>query len=316
MLSHPLHYIPSSPSLLSSDLFDKTGTLTRGQPSWVNRDAIGEEDVRLAVSLAVLSKHPLSRALALSVAGVQAADGVEEVPGSGLRLATPEGDVRLGRREWCGVQSDHHSSEAELWLARPGFEPIRFAFIDQVRDDAADTVAELKRRGLQVCVLSGDRAPAVEAAANAAGIDDWHAGLSPADKVARLQGFAAQGHRVMMVGDGLNDAPALAAAHVSLSPSSAADVSQTTADVIFQGDRLGPVVEALDVAKRADRLIKQNFALSFAYNALTIPMALAGMVTPLIAAVAMSTSSLVVISNSLRLGLGKGFSLRPKAPTV
>jgi len=291
-------------------VFDKTGTLTRGTPQWVNRDALSEDDIHLATSLAIVSKHPLSRALSREIAGVPAAEGVEEVPGSGLKLMTADGEVRLGRRGWCGVAEDGEHAEAELWLARPDAAPVRFAFSDQVRVDAAQTISALKAQGIDVMLLSGDRQAAVAAAAKDAGIDDWHAELKPADKVDRLSALAKHGKNVMMVGDGLNDAPALAAAHVSLSPSSAADVSQTAADVIFQGDKLAPVLEALHVAKYADKLIKQNFALSFAYNAVTIPMALAGFVTPLIAAIAMSTSSLVVISNSLRLGLGKGFTLK------
>jgi len=293
-------------------VFDKTGTLTQGTPQWINRTDICEQDVHLATSLAAVSKHPLSRALSREVAGVAAADGVEDVPGSGLKLMTADGEVRLGRRGWCGIADDtadiSETAEAELWLARPNAAPVRFAFSDRIREDAHDTIATLKAQGIHVMVLSGDRPPAVAAAAAQAGIDDWHAELKPADKVAHLHDLEAQGKRVMMVGDGLNDAPALAAAHVSLSPSNAADVSQTVADVIFQGAKLAPILEALHVAKYADKLIKQNFALSFAYNAATIPMALAGMVTPLIAAIAMSTSSLVVISNSLRLGLGKDFN--------
>jgi len=291
-------------------VFDKTGTLTRGTPHWVNRDAISEDDIHLAASLAALSKHPLSRALSREISGVPAAEGVEEVPGSGLKLMTDDGEVRLGRRGWCGVDDNAEHVEAELWLSRPNVTPVRFAFSDQVRVDATETVAALKAQGIHVMLLSGDRDAAVKAAAKAASIDDWHAALKPADKVDRLHELTNQGKSVMMVGDGLNDAPALAAAHVSLSPSSAADVSQTAADGIFQGDKLAPVLEALHVAKYADKLIKQNFALSFAYNVATIPMALAGFVTPLIAAIAMSTSSLVVISNSLRLGLGKGFTLK------
>ncbi|MCR4377858.1 MAG: heavy metal translocating P-type ATPase, partial [Rhodospirillales bacterium] len=292
--------------LASADVcvFDKTGTLTQGQPQWINAEDIGEDDIHLAASLAVVSKHPLSRALSRRVAGVAPAQGVEEIPGSGLRLDTPEGEVRLGRREWCGVEGRLESAEAELWLARPHVDPVRFIFTDQVRQDAAATVAELYRQGFKVMLLSGDRTAAVKAAAGQAGIIDWHAGLSPADKVKMLEALSAQGHRVMMVGDGLNDAPALAAAHVSLSPSSAADISQIVADVVFQGDKLASVLEAIHVAKRADRLIKQNFALSFVYNILTVPLALAGVVTPLIAAIAMSTSSLVVISNALRLNMG------------
>ncbi len=297
---------------IDTAVFDKTGTLTQGEPHWTNQDEIAEEDVHLAASMAAVSKHPLSRALAREVGGVAAAEGVEEVPGSGLKMTTDAGEVRLGRRGWCGVGDAGESAEAELWLARPDIPPVRFAFSDILRRDAREVIDHLKAQGINVVLLSGDRAPAVAAAAREAGIDEWHAELKPADKVRHLQDLADQGHNVMMIGDGLNDAPALAAAHVSLSPSSAADVSQTTADMVFQGKRLQPVLEALDVATFADKLIKQNFALSFAYNVATIPLALAGMVTPLIAAIAMSTSSLVVISNSLRLGLGRGFTLKRK----
>lgn len=295
--------------LASADVcvFDKTGTLTQGQPQWVNRGDLSEDDIRLAGSLAAVSKHPLSRALVQEIKDVIPADGVQEIPGSGLKLMTADGAVRLGRRAWCTVAEAPETDQAELWLSQPHKPPVRFAFSDLIRSDAAEIVAALKHRGLDVMLLSGDRTRAVEAAARAAGIEDWHANLKPADKVAVLQDLADQGHRVMMIGDGLNDAPALAAAHVSISPSSAADVSQTVADVIFQGKKLAPVIKALNLAKRAERLIKQNFALSFAYNALTIPLALAGLVTPLIAAIAMSTSSIVVISNSLRLNLKRGF---------
>jgi Cu2+-exporting ATPase len=137
------------------------------------------------------------------------------------------------------------------------------------------------------------------------GIKVWKAGCSPSDKYARLAELAAQGHRVLMVGDGLNDAPALASAHVSMSPSSAVDVSQTAADIVFQGHRLAPVLESLAVSFKAGTLVKQNFALALGYNMFTIPMAVMGMVTPLIAAIAMSTSSVIVITNALRLARGR-----------
>jgi len=137
------------------------------------------------------------------------------------------------------------------------------------------------------------------------GIDDWRGGCTPSDKCARLEELAASGHKVLMIGDGLNDAPALASAHVSMSPSSAVDISQTAADVVFQGDRLAPVAEALAVAKKAGTLVRQNFVLALGYNLFTIPMAVVGLVTPLIAAISMSTSSVIVITNALRLSRGR-----------
>jgi len=173
---------------------------------------------------------------------------------------------------------------------------------DRLRPDAAETIRTLTARGLAVELLSGDRAAAVAPVAKALGIARWQADCTPADKIARLEALAAEGRRPCMVGDGLNDAPALAAAAASISPSTAADISQTAADVVFQGEKLAPVVETIRVARMANRLVRQNFGLAFGYNAITIPIAMAGLVTPLIAAVAMSTSSLVVIGNALRLG--------------
>jgi Cu2+-exporting ATPase len=155
-------------------------------------------------------------------------------------------------------------------------------------------------------LLSGDRADAAAAAARALDIGEWTADADPRDKTARLAALAAQGRKVLMVGDGLNDAPALKSAHASLSPAAAADIAQTAADAVFQGERLGPVAECVATATRAARLVRQNFALSFGYNVVTIPLAVLGLVTPLIAAIAMSASSLAVIGNALRIA-------RPKA---
>ncbi|MEQ8967937.1 MAG: heavy metal translocating P-type ATPase [Azospirillaceae bacterium] len=286
-------------------VFDKTGTLTLGRPDLVERPD-DPAAVRLAASLAGASRHPLARALARAVPGVAVADGVREVPGSGLALDTDDGEVRLGSATFCGVVpppgEDAAEGGPELWLARPGAAPVRFAFLDAPRADAAEVVAALTARGLPVSLFSGDRAGPVEAVAGRLGIADRRARMTPADKAEALADLGRQGRTVLMVGDGLNDAPALAAAAVSLSPSSAADISQTAADAVFQGDALAPVIEALDVARRADRLVRQNFALAFVYNLVAVPVALAGLVTPLIAAVCMSGSSVLVVANALRLG--------------
>lgn len=280
-------------------VFDKTGTVTLGRP--VLCDRVADDDLHLAAGMAAVSHHPLARALAAAAPEVPPRAGVVEEPGRGLRCDTAEGAVRLGSRVYCGVAEDGGRVGPELWLARPGRAPVRFAFDDPPRADAAAVVAGLKARGVAVMMLSGDRAPTVAAVAAGVGIETWRAGCSPADKVAVLEALRARGRRVVMVGDGLNDAPALAAASASLSPAGAAQISQNAADVVFQGARLAPVLETLWVADRADRLVKQNFGLSFLYNGLVIPLAVAGMVTPLIAAVAMSSSSILVIANALRL---------------
>ncbi len=149
--------------------------------------------------------------------------------------------------------------------------------------------------------MSGDRPKAVASAAAASGIDTWRAGVRPDGKIARIDALSAAGHKVLMIGDGLNDAPALAAGHASLSPASAADISQTAADAIFQGARLAPVLETIAVARRARAMSLQNFAIALCYNALFVPLAMSGLVTPLIAALAMSASSIAVTGNALRL---------------
>lgn len=284
-------------------IFDKTGTLTRGHPTLTNRDDIAEADLLRAAGLARDSRHPLARAL------VRAADAratvvgpVREVPGMGLSAATAAGEVRLGNRGFCGVEmaaDDTHGSE--LWLTAPGRSPARFVFEDSLRPDADRVVARLQGLGLDVRLLSGDRTAVVADVAVRLGIETWASEQRPADKVACVEALAAEGRKVLMVGDGLNDAPALSAGFVSASPAEAADISQTAADFILQGDNLAPLLEALQVARHARRLVWQNFALAFGYNAVAVPLAVAGFVTPLVAAVAMSASSLAVTANSLRL---------------
>ena len=285
-------------------VFDKTGTLTLGRPELCRDDAFSECELREAAALAAASRHPLSRALCRAAPEVAAADGVEEHPGDGLRLATTAGEMRLGSRRWCGVPESVVGGDAdlELWLAAPGRLPRRFRFEDALRPDAAATVSRLQAHDKTVMLLSGDRTEAVERVASRLGIRDWMARVSPAEKCDMLQTLAAGGDRILMVGDGLNDGPALAAAHVSISPASAADLCQTAADVVFQGASLGAVTEVMDVARRSDRLVRENIGFAIAYNLAAVPLAMAGMVTPLIAAAAMSCSSIAVVVNALRLG--------------
>ena len=309
--------------LASADtvVFDKTGTLTLGSPALIDRDAVPADVLALAASLAAASRHPLSRALAAAAPEVAPAADVMETPGRGLGLATPAGEIRLGKADWCGVKEQacgggDGGAASEIWLARPGAAPVRFRFEDSLRPDAVRTVEALRTAGLRPLLLSGDRPEAVAAVAVAVGIEEWRAGCTPQDKLAALETLREDGARVLMVGDGLNDAPALAAARVSMSPSSAADIAQVAADIVFQSRSLQPVAEALTVARRAQALVRQNIGLAVGYNLFAVPLAVAGLVTPTIAALCMSGSSIVVVLNAVRLAGRKrraGLRDRPEA---
>jgi len=285
-------------------IFDKTGTLTLGKPRL--RSAPDPAALQAAAKLARASHHPLSRAIA-EAAGVGAvADTIRETPGEGVEGTLNGRRARLGRRVYAAPEAkDAADGAPELWFALEGAEPVRFVFADALRADAADVVRALGERGLEVELLSGDRPVAVAAAAGAAGIKRWRGGLSPGDKTARLAELRAQGKRSLMVGDGLNDAAALAGAHVSASPGSALDVSQAASDIVIQGALLMPLVEAIDVAKAARARALENLRFSAIYNLIAAPAAAFGLLTPLIAALAMSSSSLIVTLNALRLQLGK-----------
>ena len=298
-----------------SVVFDKTGTLTLGSPRLVAGQGDGPA-LAAAARLAANSKHPLAQALMRAAPPVTPLSGVRELPGQGLSWQDGEqdgeqgGEWRLGRASFCGLAKEVADREEAgavgplLWFARPGAQPVCFRFEDSLRRDAAEVVAALKRDGKEVALLSGDRPAVVAAVARDLGIARWRAGLTPAEKVEALEGMAAEGRKVLMVGDGLNDAPALAAAYASLSPTTAADISQTAADAVFQGRLLRPVIETLTVAGRSDALVRQNFMLAIGYNLIAVPLAVCGFVTPLVAALCMSGSSLIVTGNALRLALG------------
>ena len=288
-------------------VFDKTGTLTLGKPQLIDVEGISEDALASAASLAASSRHPYSKAIVAAaqrrLTKVVPATGVEETAGEGLLHHTGNGEERLGSAVWCGAASDE-SSGAEVWYRRSGEAPVRFRFADAMRTDAKETVATLQARGFAVALLSGDRAGVVARTARTAGIDVWEAEMKPADKIAWLDARARDGHKVLMAGDGLNDAPALAAAHASISPASAADISQRAADFVFQGARLAPVAEAIHTGRRAYRMAFQNFGVAAVYNVICVPLAMAGFVTPLIAAIVMSTSSILVTLNAARLAGG------------
>ena len=290
-------------------VFDKTGTLTLGRPRLTNRAAVADDHMAVAAALAGRSGHPLSRAIAAEAdgAGVSVSDAAE-FPGLGVQARVGDVVWRLGRADWAlddpsGAPAARGGAGAGL--GRDGKPAAAFHFEDALRPQAFEAVADLRRAGLTPVILSGDQAGAVADVAARLGIEDFAAGLLPAEKVERLQAMAATGRKVLMAGDGLNDAPALAAAHVSMAPASAADIGRNAADFVFLHEGLNAVPLAVAVARESGRLVRQNFALSVGYNLIALPIAIAGHVTPLIAALAMSLSSILVVVNALRLKAGR-----------
>jgi P-type Cu2+ transporter len=280
--------------------FDKTGVLTIGQPRLLNMSTLPPFALEQAALLARASSHPLSRAIARAAGPGAAASDAHEVPGCGVEATLDNSRARLGRASWLGVK-DATSEETELYFSLDDQNPVRFSFEDTLRGDTAQTVARLDTMGLKQVILSGDRKGAVTSAAKACGIVDYFAELSPFEKAAHLDRLKDEGHKVAMVGDGLNDAPALAKAFVSMAPGSAADASQSAADLVFQGDRLASVSEAILVAREAKARVMENFWFAALYNSVAAPIAMMGLVTPFIAAIAMSSSSIIVTLNALRL---------------
>ncbi len=290
-------------------IFDKTGTLTLGRPTLVNREDLSPAALEAAAALARISRHPLSRAVVEAAGPGEAAGDAVEFPGLGVEGTWRGARVRLGAAVWTGA--DGHAADARMssWLKIGEGAPVRLSFEDAPRADAAAVVRALEKKGLQPELLSGDIAPVAAALARTIGIDHWRAEIGPKEKAARLVELVAAGARPAMVGDGLNDAPSLLAAHVSLAPGTAAAASQSAADFVYLGDRLEGVLEAVNVSREARARMIENFVFAAMYNFVAIPIAVFGLVTPLIAAAAMSGSSLVVILNALRIS-GRGASPR------
>jgi Cu2+-exporting ATPase len=297
-------------------VFDKTGTLTLPEPV-LTAGTFDPEASEMAARLALSSRHPMATALAATAGGSEPFPGAEEAAGLGVRAQVDGVELRLGSARFCGAEAEAAAAlaadpEASVICFRAGNgAPIAFPVRQGLRPDAAEVVAGLATLGHRVLILSGDRAAAVASVARRLGVAEWEAGLAPQDKIARIEELQRTGRRVLMVGDGLNDAPALAAAHASLSPVTAAHVSQAAADALFLGRGLAPVLSVLAAGRRARRLMLQNLWFSAAYNVLAVPLAAVGLLTPLIAALAMSGSSLVVTANALRARLGTTASAAP-----
>jgi Cu2+-exporting ATPase len=293
-------------AIVDTVVFDKTGTLTEGRPELDGVLPADRLELAGAAVLASHSRHPMAQAFAVAMADTAAHDVSEviEVPGAGISGIVDGTGIRIGNRKFCDANDTGPGAQdgaSELWVKIAASPPLRLCFRDRLRPDAAAAVAALRASGMRVSLLSGDRPGAVSFVAAACGIDDWRAECLPADKVRLLEAAKAAGRRVLMVGDGINDAPAIAAATVGMSPGSGATVSQVASDLVFLGSRLQSVGEACQLARGADRLVRQNFVLAVGYNAIAVPIAMAGLATPLVAAVAMSCSSIIVTLNAMRL---------------
>ena len=294
-------------------MFDKTGTLTSGEPrvASVNGNLSGSE--RSVAALASASSHPNAKAIDrhLNASPASGVSQVREVPGYGVEAKLDGKICRLGRAEWVaeiasGQAEPSSPNSTSVTFAISNQPAVTFELSDDLRAEAVDAVEKLRTDGFDLEILSGDQPGPVAAVAAALGIEKFNAGLDPKAKIRRLEDCQAAGEKVLFVGDGLNDAPALVAGHVSMAPATASDVGRMASDLVFTRPSLMAVPNAIRIARKTHAIVLQNFAIAIAYNCIAVPLAMAGQVTPLIAAVAMSSSSIAVVANSLRINLSGG----------
>ncbi|MCX7945426.1 MAG: heavy metal translocating P-type ATPase, partial [Hydrogenophilus sp.] len=327
-------HVLESAAQLSDLVFDKTGTLTSGQMALrtVWRVASGWDEERILATAAALeagSSHPLARAVTAAWAArgegnkergrgekkgeeVVRVEGLTHTVGGGVWGWIEGKRVAIGRPEWVatelGVAAPPLPTEWEaemgatvVALAREGEWVAWLAFVDQLRPEAKEVLAQLAAAGVRLHLFSGDRAESVAAAARGLPLFQAVGGLTPEEKHERLMGLRGEGRVVGMVGDGVNDAPVLAAAHVGVAMGAGADLARSRADVILLTDDLRGLVLLVKHARRTLAVIRQNLRWSFGYNVAAIPLAMAGWVTPWLAGIGMAASSLLVVINALRL---------------
>jgi P-type Cu2+ transporter len=282
-------------------VFDKTGTLTLGRPKLINDDLVDVKKLEIVKSLSNYSNHPLCKAIAEKNNPLEFDSKITEIRGAGIKASLNKTELILGNRSLCGVGIDNNDAKLEMWFKYGNDKPIRLEFEDRLREDSYTVVKIFKKMGFDIEIISGDRPKAVEKVAIELDITSFKALFSPKEKFRYLEDLSLKGKKVLMVGDGLNDSAALKSAFVSMSPGQALEITQTASDMVFQGDKLFPIVESYRIARFSNRLIKQNLTLSLAYNVITVPIAMMGLATPIIAAIIMSSSSIVVVMNSLRL---------------
>ncbi len=284
-------------------VFDKTGTLTLGIPMLIAPQDIPQNALEIAAALAKGSAHPLSKSIlrAASSAGIEAnltLTNLKETPGFGVEARLGRTHVKLGRAAWVGADE----AKTTASFLKIGTQPaIKFTFADALRPGVIDLVKSLDALGIEVHMLTGDSPAAAANAAARLGIDNVAASQTPEDKARLVRALGEAGKKVLMLGDGLNDTAALASAHVSIAPASAIDAARVASDIVILKQDFSAVSECLKTARSSRARIKENFAMAAIYNAVAVPIALLGFATPLIAALAMSASSITVTINSWRV---------------
>jgi Cu2+-exporting ATPase len=294
-------------------VFDKTGTLTLGRPRLMAVQPVGrcsESRCRdIAAAMARLSTHPLDRAIAAasSAPGLRLQDH-ESVAGAGLEARIDARRFRLGRADYVGelhgrpvVPVWQGVSDGIVWLGDEDDWLACFRLGDTLRPEAREAIDSLKAMGIVVHLLSGDEGSVAERVATELGIDKVTSRALPELKQRYVRHLQLDGARVAMVGDGINDGPVLAQSDVSIAMGSGADIAQLRADAVLLSDSLIDLVGAVQIARRTRAVVRQNIAWAFGYNAVVIPLAFAGLVTPLVAGIGMAASSLLVVANALRL---------------
>jgi Cu2+-exporting ATPase len=297
----------------STIVFDKTGTLTAGQPAVLETESYTEHStehcLQLAAAIELASEHVLARAFAAHYCGGAFQPGdIHVEPGCGVQADIGGKSYRIGSARYVAELSNSSLAKESdtdarilVYLGDRTGLLARFAIGDEVRRDAAAAVAELKQAGFHVIIASGDSAAAVSEVASQLAISDWHATQSPADKLDFIRQLQADGQSVVMVGDGINDAPVLAAADASIALDAGTALARASADAIALGKRLGTIVDAVGVSRATRRIIRQNIGWAIFYNVTAVPLAVSGILAPWMAAIGMSLSSLVVVLNALRL---------------
>ena len=294
-------------------LFDKTGTLTRGTPTIVSTVILDpaydeQQCLQIAAALETVSTHPIAGAFAVEGNATVADDHAVEI-GQGVSGNIGGQHWRLGRAEFVGAAHGRDRSRpwaaptvaTEVYLGTDNRVVARFDLEDEIRPEAGKTLEKLKTMGLGLALVSGDNSAAVDRVADALNIGESHSNCSPDDKLAVIRSAQSSGNIVIMVGDGINDAPVLAGADTSVAPVHGALLAQTSADVVLVGESLEPLATGILLARQTMRIVRQNLVWAVVYNAVALPLAALGYVPPWAAAIGMSASSLVVVLNALRL---------------